>query len=170
MIYGNATGGFGMPKLIELTDENGNTLIGTVTDSAISLDATRDDVKIGKTFASSEGILEGKNTITYRTRMGYRIIQPGENFSIPMSDYNQYDYTQLQCIIAPYNTSFADSVAADKIVAQSQNDQHDRNGINGIENGHRNAEDGVKTLVADGKGKERDAQNKFIVADAFKQG
>ena len=62
------------------------------------------------------------------------------------------------------------SVAADKIVAQSQNDQHDRNGINGIENGHRNAEDGVKTLVADGKGKERDAQNKFIVADAFKQG
>ena len=116
MIYGNATGGFGMPKLIELTDENGNTLIGTVTDSAIDLDATRDDVKMGKTFASSEGILEGKNTITYRVRTGYRIIQPGENFSIPMSDYNQYDYTKLQCIIAPYNTSFADSVAADKIV------------------------------------------------------
>ena len=59
-LYGHVAGGFGMPKMIEITDDNGNTLIGTVTDSEVVFDATRDDVKIGKIFASADGVQEGR--------------------------------------------------------------------------------------------------------------
>ena len=62
------------------------------------------------------------------------------------------------------------SVAADKFIAQTQYDQHNGNGIDRIEDGHRNAQDRIKTLIADRKGKDRDAQYKFVVADALKQG
>lgn len=116
VIYGNPSGGFGMPKVIELTDENGNTLLGTVTDSEVNLDATRRDVRIGKKFASNEGICEGENTITYRTEQGRCLIFPESDFSIPLPQYDKYDYTGFQCIIVQYNTSINDSVCADRVV------------------------------------------------------
>jgi hypothetical protein len=115
MIYGNATGGFGMPKLIELTDENGNTVIGTVTDSEVALDATRNDVKIGKKFASNDGIGEGVDTKTYRTTHGIKGILPGTTFTIPLDDYDQYDYTKFQAIITEFDTTLFDSTSAVKI-------------------------------------------------------
>ena len=33
-----------------------------------------------------------------------------------MSASDLYDYTKLQCIICPFNTSISDSVAADRVV------------------------------------------------------
>lgn len=111
MIYGNATGGFGMPKMIEITDENGNTVIGAVTDSAINLDATRNDVKIGKKFASNDGISEGTDTKTYRTTYGVKGILPGESFTILLDKYDSYDYTRFQAVIAEFNTTLSDSTS-----------------------------------------------------------
>lgn len=113
--YGNATGGFGMPKMLEIVDDNGNTIIGTVTDSEIVLDATRADVKIGKKFASNDGIEEGTDTKTYRTTHASCAILPGESFTIPLSEYDQYNYTKFQAVIAEYNTSFDNSVSVNKI-------------------------------------------------------
>lgn len=115
MIYGNATGGFGMPKMIELTDDNGNTLLGTVTNSEIALDATRADVKVGKMFASNDGIEEGIDTKTYRTTHASRLIMPGTEFSIPLSECDAYNYTKFQAMISKFNTSFEDSVETVKI-------------------------------------------------------
>lgn len=114
--YGNPSGGFGMPKMIEIVDGAGNTLIGTVTDSEIDLDATREDVKIGKTFAANDGIQEGTDTKTYRTIQSSRLILPGLDFSIPLSEYEMYNYTKFQCIIAKFNTSFDNSVETNKVV------------------------------------------------------
>ncbi|MDD6828012.1 MAG: hypothetical protein PUE12_18240 [Oscillospiraceae bacterium] len=113
--YGNATGGFGMPKILEIVDNNGNTIIGTVTDSEITLDATRDDVKVGKTFASTDGIQEGIDTRTYRTNHGVELILPGESFSILLDKYDTYDYTKFQAMIAEFNTTELDSINISKI-------------------------------------------------------
>lgn len=116
MIYGNAIGGTAPIKTLTIVDENNNEYVGVVTGSEVIFDATPADVKINKTFVSNEGILVGKNTITYRTTTGYKLIQSGEAFTIPLADYNQYDYTKFQAIIVPYNTNFSNSVAAEKIV------------------------------------------------------
>ena len=115
MIYGNAAGGFGMPKLIEITDIDGNVFVGAVTDSEVNLDATRNDVKIGKKFASNDGISEGIDTRTYRTTQASRLILPGDNFSIPLDKYDIYNYTKFQAVIAEFNTTFADSVKVNRI-------------------------------------------------------
>lgn len=115
MIYGNVASGFGMPKLIEITDIDGNVFVGAVTDSKVNLDATRDDVKIGKKFASNDGISEGIDTRTYRTTQASRLILPGDNFSIPLDKYDIYNYTKFQAVIAEFNTTFADSVKVNRI-------------------------------------------------------
>lgn len=114
-LYGNACGGFGMPKMLEIVDDNGNTIIGTVTDSEVIFDATRDDVKVGKIFASADGVQEGIDTRTYRTTHASKTILPGEQFSIPLDDYEKYNYTKFQAMIAEFNTTQYDSVSVVKI-------------------------------------------------------
>lgn len=115
IIYGNPSGGFGMPRLIEIADENGNTFVGTVTDSEVVLDATRADVKVGKMFASNDGIQEGTDTKTYRTRLASCLILPGESFSVPLDQYDAYDYTKFHAMIAEFNTTEFDSISISKV-------------------------------------------------------
>ena len=117
-ILGSATGGFGFPKTYILTDENGNEFTGVVTGQEEIFDATTKDVKIGKTFASDEGIKVGEDTKTYRVVKSSRAILPNASYSIPLIHNDQYDYTKFQCVIAKFNTSFIDSVAADKVVLE----------------------------------------------------
>ena len=116
VIYGNPSGGFGMPRLIEIADENGNTFIGAVTDSEVVLDATRADVKAGKMFAANEGIQEGEDTKTYRTTHASYLVLPGENFTLLLDKYDIYDYTKFQAMIAEFNTTQTDSTSVSKIV------------------------------------------------------
>lgn len=115
MIYGNASGGFGMPKTLILTDSNGKEITGIVTGEQVVFDATRNDVKVGKTFASNEGIQEGTDTKTYRTTHANWIVFPGENFSIHLDEYDKYNYTKFQAMIADFNTTTLDSVSVVKI-------------------------------------------------------
>lgn len=116
MIYGNATGGFGMPKMLEIVDDNGNTLVGAVTDSEVTLDATRADVKVGKIFASNDGIEEGTDTKTYRVSTGTRYIFADSEFKIILEDYDMYNYSQLLAMIMPYDTSIDQSTAVNRVV------------------------------------------------------
>ena len=116
IVYGCPSGGFGMPKLFEIADGNGNTFIGAVTDSEVVLDATRADVKVGKMFASNDGIQEGTDTKTYRTTHASYAIFPGESFSIPLDQYNSYNYTKFQAMIAEFNLTNSDSTSVNKIV------------------------------------------------------
>lgn len=115
IIYGNPSGGFGMPKIIEIADDNGNTFVGTVTDSEVVLDATRADVKVGKMFASNDGIQEGTDTKTYRTTHASYVVLPGASFSIPLEQYDKYNYTKFQAMIAEFNTTPLDSTSVNKI-------------------------------------------------------
>lgn len=117
-IVGNMTGCYSpIGKTFIIADENGNEITGVVVDQERIFTATDNDVREGMVYASDSGVSTGnKNIPSYRTTKGRRLVSAGNSFSIPLSDYDQYDFTELQCIIAPFNTSVTDSVAADKVV------------------------------------------------------
>ena len=117
-IYGNPVGGALNAKTFMLQVNGGKTEIAaTVVGEETVFDATPNDVRTGKTFATSSGVAVGTKDIpAYRTAQGAVIIKPNENFSIVLEGYSQYDYTKLQCLISKFNTSVDDSVAVDKVV------------------------------------------------------
>jgi hypothetical protein len=116
MINGNMIGGSAPLKTVILTDENGNEVTGVVTDSEVIFTATDNDVREGMVYASDSGVSTGTKDIpAYRTTQGFQAIPVGSSFSIPLSKYNKYDYTKLQCVIAPFNTTMSNSVATDKV-------------------------------------------------------
>ena len=117
-IYGNPVGGALNAKTFMLEVNGGETEIAaTVVGEETIFDATPNDVRTGKKFATSSGVEVGTKDIpAYRTAQGAVIIKPNENFSIVLEGYSQYDYTKLQCLISKFNTSVDDSVAVDKVV------------------------------------------------------
>ena len=117
-IYGNPVGGALNAKTFMLEVNGGKTEIAaTVVGEETVFDATPNDVRTGKKFATSSGVEVGTKDIpAYRTAQGGVIIKPNENFSIVLEGYSQYDYTKLQCLISKFNTSVDDSVAVDKVV------------------------------------------------------
>ena len=114
-LYGNPVGGGSLPKTLILTDENGVEVVGVVVGQKTVFDATEEDVKIGKTFASDSGVMVGTDTRTYRTYHASCAIFPGESFTIPLSEYDQYNYTEFQAMIAEFNTSSLDSTSVSKV-------------------------------------------------------
>lgn len=117
MISGNMVGSYSqMGRTLTLVDENGNEVTGVIVDQETVFDATVADVRIGKTFASDEGVAQGENTITYRTTEGAEYILPGVDFCLNNLDvFNKYNYTKLQCIISKY-VSDTDKTAVEKVV------------------------------------------------------
>ena len=119
-IVGNMVGCYSpMGKTFIIADENGNEITGVCVDEETVFTATADDIKIGKIAATDEGIVEGTDTKTYRTAQGSKFILPGEQFSILLDKYDQYNYTKFQAIIAEFNTTQSDSVS---VVKTSLND------------------------------------------------
>lgn len=119
-IIGNMVGGSAPLKTVIIQDKDGNEFTGVVTDTEMVFDATPNDVKIGKVFASDNGVEIGTDTKTYRTTHRSYIIFPDEDFSIPLEDYDQYDYTKFQAIIAEFNTSLEDSTSVSKVSLNNQ--------------------------------------------------
>lgn len=116
MINGNAVGGIvGYGKTFILTDESGNELTAVVTDEVKIFDADPlTDIREGKTAATDAGIVVGaKNIPAYHVSEGYKLITAGSKFVILV---DEWDYTKLQVIICPFNTSLANSVSAEKVV------------------------------------------------------
>lgn len=115
-ISGNFVGSYSqIGKTFILTDESGLEITGVVTENAQVFDATAADIKIGKIAATNSGVTVGTDTKTYRTQHGTRLVLPGESFSLVLEDYNAYDYTQFQAMIAIFNTTKFDSVATEKV-------------------------------------------------------
>ena len=118
MIYGNPVGGALNAKTYQLECNGGTAeIMAVVVDEETIFDADVNDVRAGKVFATNNGVKAGtRNIPAYNTCEGYRIIAPNEEFKIVLSASDLYDYTKLQCIICPFNTSISDSVAADRVV------------------------------------------------------
>lgn len=116
-ILGNMAGCYSpMGKTFVLTDERGTELVGVVVDQKKIFTATDKQVYSGYTYAGEEGASTGsREFISYRTSAGNRLILPNESFSIPLEDYDSYDYTKFQCMIAEFNTGILDSTSVSKI-------------------------------------------------------
>lgn len=111
-IAGNMVGSYSqMGKTFILTDSDGNEITGVVVGQEQVFTAGDNDVREGLVYAGDSGVSTGtKEILEYRTTYSSRLILPGEKYSIPLSDHNKYNYTKLQCLIAEFNSSFANSV------------------------------------------------------------
>ena len=107
MINGNMIGGTAPIKTLKIIDDDNNEFLGVVTGSEVVFDATPADVRINKTFAGDNGVQIGKNTITYHTTTSSRLILPGQSCSIPLDNYDLYDYTKFQGIIVLFNSDYS---------------------------------------------------------------
>ena len=118
-ISGNLVGSYSsLGKTFILVDEEGNEITGVCVDNPVVFTAGDNDVREGMVYASDSGVSTGTKDIpAYRTEQGIYMVFSGEDFVMMFSDdYDTYDYTELQCIIAPFNTNLEDSVASDRIV------------------------------------------------------
>lgn len=112
-IYGNMIGGSAPLKTLIIEDENGNEMTGVVVGQEVIFDATDNDVREGKVYASDEGVSTGTKIIpSYHTHEGNKVIMPGKQFTISSQNY---DYTKLQAIVCSYNTTLSDSVSAEQV-------------------------------------------------------
>ena len=111
-----------IPRSYIFVDENGNEMAGVLVSQETVFDATENDVREGKVFASELGVKTGTKFIPpYNTVSGKRKIASGQSLVIPLYDtLTLSDYTELQVIVCDYNTSFADSVSAAKVVIDSK--------------------------------------------------
>lgn len=115
MIYGNSVGGVGRERTYILVDEEGNEVPAVVVSQEVVFDAVENDIRIGKVAATANGITTGTKEIpAYVTLEGAVVITNGSKFSIPVQT-ESYNFTKLQCIICPFMSSIAGSVAAEKV-------------------------------------------------------
>ena len=118
MIYGNTVGGSGgggssIDKTFILEDADGNELVGVIVSEEVVFTADANDIRKDKVAATQNGVTSGTKEIpTYHTTEGYKIVTDGSKFVVMIQDY---DYTKLQAIFCPFNSSVAKSVAAEKV-------------------------------------------------------
>ena len=111
-----------IPKTYILVDEDGNEVTATLVDQETVFDATVNDVREGKVFATETGVKTGEKVIpSYHTSEGYRLITSGQKFeTMSFAAQELYDFTKLQVIICPYAGSIAQSVAAEKVAINDE--------------------------------------------------
>lgn len=120
-IIGNMAGCYSpIGKTFIITDADGNEFTGVVVEQEQVFTATDNDVREGMVYASDNGVSTGTKDIpAYHTTEGKRLIPVGSSLTIPLTLRDHYDYTSLQCVVCLYNTSFTDSVAAEKVVVEN---------------------------------------------------
>ena len=111
-IYGNPVGGALNAKTYELQYNGGTTpIMAVVVDEEKVFDATENDVRKGKVFASNDGMKIGqKNIPAYETRMSTLLVLPNETCSIPLSSEDRYAYTKFQCIVVIFSSDYDSNV------------------------------------------------------------
>lgn len=101
-----------------LVDESGNEVLAVLMDEGVELTATEDDIRVGTTAVTETGVTTGTKAIpSYHTTEGVKVIPIGSVFeTVPMADSEKYDFTKLQAIVCPFNSTIDNSVAAEKVV------------------------------------------------------
>lgn len=106
-----------IPKSFIFVDEGGNEIPGFLVDQETIFTATANDIREGKVAASELGVVVGEKEIpSYYTVEGISVVQPGKELKVTIAKGDMYDYTKLQALVCKYNTSMANSVAAEKVV------------------------------------------------------
>ena len=106
-----------IPKSYIFVDESGNEVARMLVAQETVFDAGVNDVRAGKVFGTETGVKTGEKFIpSYVVREGYRIIPNGSEYNLTtLYDMDMYDFTKLQAILCPYNSSISQSVAAEKV-------------------------------------------------------
>ena len=99
-----------------LVDKDGNEYPAIYVDSEVKFTATENDIRLGKTAITGDGVVTGTKDIpNYRAEEGSVIIDSGDPLDVYIfSDMCQY--TVLQMIVCDYNTCAEDSVSAKQVV------------------------------------------------------
>lgn len=96
-----------------LVDEDGYEIPAVLTEEEVELTATTNDIRIGTTAVTENGVVEGEKEIpAYYVTEGWRIVTNGSQFAITITDY---DYTKLQAVFCKFNTTLNNSVYTDKV-------------------------------------------------------
>lgn len=99
-----------------LIDEDGNEIPAVLVDEEVALTATANDIRQGTTAITDDGVITGEKFIPpYFTSVGTKIIRAHNECVIPLNIRDAFDYTALQCIVCPFDTSMDKSVAAEKV-------------------------------------------------------
>lgn len=124
MIIGRVIGGNPVtPKSYVLVTEDGREIPGVLAGEQTVFTATANDIREGKIAGSEGGVITGEKIIpAYHTCEGIRLIASGKPMNIPnhATGIDYYDYTKLQAIVCPYNTSINNSVAAEKVSIENK--------------------------------------------------
>ena len=104
------------PNTIILVDKKGTEVAASLLNEEVELTATTNDLRKGTTAVLAEGFTTGEKEIpSYITHEGVRLVPAGSDFIIPITDY---DYTKLQAIICPFESSLSRSVYSEKVVIE----------------------------------------------------
>lgn len=99
-----------------LVTPDGEEIPAAVVKELTVFDATANDIREGKTAATETGVTVGTKIIpSYHTDEGIRIVPENSQFILPVP---HWDYTKLQAIICPFNTSLNNSVSAEKVAIE----------------------------------------------------
>ena len=99
-----------------LVDENGVEVPAVLVDEKVTLTATTNDIRIGTTAVTEQGVVTGEKEIpAYITTAGARKITAGSDFVLKVRD-GLYAYTKLQALFCVFNTNINDSVSTDRVV------------------------------------------------------
>lgn len=102
-----------------LRDDDGNELVGVLTDVKPVLTATADDIRKGETAVTEAGITEGTKIIPkYYTTYGDILVFSGDDFYIQLAnkELSLADFAKLQVIICEYTGNAKESKAAEFVV------------------------------------------------------
>lgn len=96
----------------EVVDETGATMYGVLTEEEVEIDATANDIRLGMTAVTDDGLTVGEKDIPkYHTSEGIQVIPAGSACTIVLYDTDKAEYTKLQAIVCDFNTSLSDSVS-----------------------------------------------------------
>lgn len=97
-----------------LVDEDGYEMVATLTEEEVELNATPNDIRIGTTAVTDNGVTVGEKEIpAYHTSEGYTVITPGSIAQIKGAI--DCDYTKMLALICAYNSTVANSVSTVKV-------------------------------------------------------
>lgn len=117
MICGNKIGGSREPKTYYIESNVGEYLLGVVVDELEIFDVSCEDVAVGKKFACGSGVMEGTNdSPRCSTTNGVHEVYPGVEFILTLPEREQWDYSQLQCMMAPKDAPYS----IDKVVINDE--------------------------------------------------
>lgn len=98
-----------------LVDENGYEIPAVLTDEEVVLTAGVNDIRIGLTAVTDDGVVIGEKEIpVYYVTEGTRKISVGSNFNIRIPQ-GRHRYTKLQLLLCAFNGTINASVSTDRV-------------------------------------------------------